>query len=63
MIIWIESGPDLFKQEEINAHCSIQQERWQEDVQEELIGLDAEPPGNGIAQAAHATLCGKHKRL
>ena len=41
----------LLEQEEVDAHSGIEQQGRQEDVEEQLVGLDGQPDGDAVAEA------------
>lgn len=53
----------LFEEEEVNTHGRVEQQGWQEDIEEELIRLYTQPPGNGIAQSTQTAIRWEHERL
>ncbi len=51
----------LLEEEEVYPDCCIHQQWRQKDIEEQLIWLDAQPNGNGIAQSAK--IPSKHETL
>lgn len=45
-------GAHLFEKVEVNTHSCVKQQGWQENVEEELIGLNTEPDSNGVTKSA-----------
>lgn len=51
----------LLEEKKVDSDGRVTQQRWQKHVKEKLIGVDAKPPADTVAQAPQVE--GKHEAL